>query len=72
MAADDCSCEPDYPPDPDDPEQESIHFTRTCRLCGFVWGSNHCPHDGVQRSCPECSWIDPEKRTPMQLLGLES
>lgn len=65
----DCECEFNFP-EPDG--EESWHFIRTCRLCGTTWGSLHCPHDGAQNPCPNCDWIDPDKRTPAQLLGLSS
>ncbi len=34
---------------------ESWHYTRTCESCGCIWAGLHCPHDGHQNSCPECS-----------------
>lgn len=63
----DCECELDFP-EPDG--EESWHFTRTCRLCGSVWGALHCEHDGAQNPSPCCRWLDPYVRTPIQLLGL--
>lgn len=66
---DDCACEFDY--DEGDGE-ETWHFTRTCRACGFVWGALHCPHDGVQNPCPDCGWRDPGTQTPFEFLGFTS
>lgn len=71
MTLAECDCEFDYPPDPDDPEQESLHYTRTCGSCGCVWGSNHCKHDVVQNPCPECGWRLAGRRTPMELIGFQ-
>ncbi len=64
-AIDDCDCEfsEEYADD-----ESSFHFARACGACGFKWGSLHCEHDGVQNPCPECGWIDPGKKTPVQLL----
>lgn len=45
----DCEFDP-YDEDPD----ESYHFKRVCRACGYVFWSLHCPHDGVQSACPNC------------------
>lgn len=63
---DDCDCEfsSEYAED----DGTSWHFARTCGACGFKWGSLHCEHDGVQNPCPECGWIGPGRKTPLQLL----
>lgn len=64
----DCDCEQDMG-FTDEPDEEPCLFTRTCQMCGCEWGSGHCPHDGVQRPCPDCGWIIEGGRTPMQRLG---
>lgn len=47
----DCDCEFDpYSEEPN--EEESWHYLRTCRICSATWFSTHCPHDGIQRPCP--------------------
>jgi hypothetical protein len=64
----DCDCEFDY----EEPDGEpSWHFSRTCDLCGFLWGALHCEHDGIQNPCPECGWIAPGKRSPSSTLGIQ-
>lgn len=63
---DDCACEFDFV-EPDG--EESWHYSRSCDLCGYSWGSLHCRHDGVQNPCPQCGWIDPGKRTPGDILA---
>lgn len=60
---DECDC-------PEPTSEESWQYRRVCALCGAGFGSNHCPHDGVQKPCPTCGWIEPGKRTPLQFLGL--
>lgn len=65
----DCDCEPDW----DEPDgSKPIMHRRTCGMCDFVWASSHCPHDGAQNPCRRCGWIEPGKRTPMQVLGLRA
>ena len=44
-------------------------YEYTCPACGHTRITNHCPHDGVQNPCPRCGWLDPGKRTPLQVLG---
>jgi hypothetical protein len=36
-------------------KEKSWHYKRTCKFCGRVWYSTHCPHDGVQGRCPDCN-----------------
>lgn len=59
----DCDCEFDpYEGD----EEESWHYRRTCEMCGHVWWSLHCIHDGVQNRCPSCGWTFQGRQTPME------
>jgi hypothetical protein len=51
----DCDCE--FTPDPDEPDEESVHYRRTCPACGEKWWGLHCPHDGYQNPCPHCGVI---------------
>lgn len=50
----DCTFDPYDPADyePGEAIEESWHYRRTCPICGAVWWSLHCPHDGYQRPCP--------------------
>lgn len=52
-----CSCE--FTPYDDEPNEESWHFKRICKVCSGYWWGLHCPHDGVQKPCPVCG-IRPE------------
>lgn len=52
-----------------DDDEGSFHFRRTCKMCGFVWWSFHCAHDGVQNPCGECGWRPPGTESPMEALG---
>jgi len=60
-----CNCE--FTPDPDDPEEESRHFLRTCLSCHKEWWALHCPHDGYQNPCHSCG-VRPE---PVASLSLD-
>lgn len=31
-----------------------VYYQRECQYCGQAWQSLHCPHDGVQKGCPNC------------------
>lgn len=57
----DCDC--DFDPYEDD-AKESYHFKRTCRMCGYVWWSFHCAHDGYQNPCGNCGWYEPWAQSP--------
>ena len=58
-----------YAPYPDEPDEESYHYLRTCDVCGNEWFTLHCIHDGIQNPCPQCGWRSPSSRTPMEALG---
>lgn len=66
-------CDCCYEPGLMDDEWDAFpwHYLRECRVCGFRWGSLHCPHDGTQRRCPEChvrpQSVD-ENCTPQEML----
>ena len=53
----DCDCE--FTPDPLEPDEPALYYARTCTHCGAAWFSLHCPHDGVQRPCPNGHINDP-------------
>ncbi len=58
--SDPCACEFDpyeYDDPADDDGEESWHYKRTCGACGCVWWGLHCPHDGIQNTCPECGVV---------------
>lgn len=55
----DCNCE--FSPDPSDPDEESFHYLRACLQCGHRWYALHCPHDRVQKPCPECGLVPKPK-----------
>lgn len=50
-------------------DADDYTFPRTCALCGCFWWALHCEHDGVQNPCPDCGWIGPGRRTPMQFIA---
>ena len=52
-------CVFDAPPDEDD--EESWHFLRTCLHCGHQWQGLHCRCDRRQNRCPACL----ERPTPV-------
>ncbi len=35
--------------------EDEVYYYRCCHKCGRVWQSLHCPHDGVQGTCPDCN-----------------
>ncbi len=49
----DCDCE--FDKYEDEPDEEPLHYLRTCIYCGEEWDSLHCPHSGYQNPCPECN-----------------
>ncbi len=49
----DCDCE--FDKYEDEPDEEPLHYLRTCIYCGEEWYSLHCPHSGYQNPCPECN-----------------
>ena len=65
---DDCDCEFDPYDDPEDEDDESYHYRRTCEMCGEVWWSLHCVHDGIQNPCPQCGWTFRGRPTPIERL----
>ena len=55
IAGEECACVfSEY--DDEDFGEESWHFKRRCK-CGHTWYGLHCPHDGYQNPCPECSAV---------------
>lgn len=50
-------CECEFTPYKNGDTSESWHFKRRCQKCGHAWYGLHCPHDGVQNSCPNCGTL---------------
>lgn len=65
-----CECDHDYDIDLD-PDEEPSLFKRMCWMCGFVWGSGHCPHDLIQNRCPGCGFRPPGTTSFAQRMGVE-
>ncbi len=47
-------CDCDFDPYPDERDEESWHYLRTCEHCAHQWFGLHCVHDGYQNPCPKC------------------